>query len=201
MHSAVAQGDDVHLAFLKSSGYDIIYVKYTYSTNSFGTETTLVAGATSTSGPVISINPSTNDLYVFWAGYPTSNHIYYRKYTASTATWETTVDWIAETETLTGNDRLTCFYQAFGNYIGLAYMTKTASPYNVKFAFLTVIVAVAETIVAKNFPMNYLPSPAKAAQLTSKVSGATITKISQDYPLTLIKKDKAQELMSKFSAT
>jgi hypothetical protein len=36
-------------------------------------------------------------------------------------------------------------------------------------------VAVAEAIVAKNFPMDYLPSPVKAAQLTSKVSGATIT--------------------------
>jgi hypothetical protein len=58
-----------------------------------------------------------------------------------------------------------------------------------------------ETIVAKNFPMDYLPSPVKAAQLTSKVSGATIQQVSQDYPLTLIKKDKAQELMSKFSAT
>jgi hypothetical protein len=47
--------------------------------------------------------------------------------------------------------------------------------------------------------MDYLPSPAKAAQLTSKVSGATITTVSQDYPLTLIKKDKAAELRSKFS--
>jgi len=43
-------------------------------------------------------------------------------------------------------------------------------------------VAVAEAIVAKNFPMDYLPSPVKAAQLTSKVSGATITTVSQDYP-------------------
>jgi hypothetical protein len=60
-------------------------------------------------------------------------------------------------------------------------------------------VAVAEAIVAKNFPMDYLPSPVKAAQLTSKVSGATITTVSQDYPLTLIKKDKAAELRSKFS--
>jgi len=61
--------------------------------------------------------------------------------------------------------------------------------------------AIVETIVAKNFPMDYLPSPAKAEQLTSKVSGATITTVSQDYPLTLIKKDKAQELISKFAAT
>jgi hypothetical protein len=206
-HSAVAQGDDVHLVFLKSTGYDIAYVKYTYSTNSFGTETTLVTGATDASAPVLSINPSTNDLYVFAAtkttGTPsgwTANHIYYKKYTASNGTWSSWTDWIDETsETLTSASILTCFYQSYGNYIGLEYMTKTASPYNVKFAFLTVIVAVAETIVAKNFPMDYLPSPAKATQLTSKVSGATITNVSQDYPLTLIKSGKAQELRSKFS--
>ena len=136
-YSAVAQGDDVHLAFLKDAGYDILYVKYSYASNSFGTETTLQAGATSSSAPVLSINVATNDLYVFWAGYPTANHVYYRKYTASTGTWETAVDWIDETaEALTGNEKLTCFYQAGGSVIGLLYMTKTASPYNVKFAFL-----------------------------------------------------------------
>jgi hypothetical protein len=60
--------------------------------------------------------------------------------------------------------------------------------------------AIVETIVAKNFPMDYLTSPAKALQLTSKVSGATIQIVSQDYPLTLIKKGKANILKSKFSA-
>jgi hypothetical protein len=58
---------------------------------------------------------------------------------------------------------------------------------------------IVETIVTKDFPMNYLPSPVKAEQLISKVSGATIIKINQDYPLMLIKKDKAQELRSKFT--
>jgi hypothetical protein len=133
--SAVAQGDDVHLVFLNSTGYGVMYTKYTYSSNSFGTETTLQATATYTSAPVISIDTATNDLYVFWAGYPTANHIYYRKYTASTNTWETAVDWITETA-LTGNDRLTCFYQSYGSKIGLVYMTSTASPYNVVFAYL-----------------------------------------------------------------
>jgi hypothetical protein len=60
-------------------------------------------------------------------------------------------------------------------------------------------VAITETIVAKDYPMYYLSSPTKAQQLTSKVIGATITKINQDYPLTLIKKDKAQELKSKWT--
>jgi hypothetical protein len=148
-YSAVAQGDDVHLVFLKSTGYDILYVKYTYATNSFGTETTLQAGATSISAPVLSIDPSTNDLYVFAAtkttGTPsgwTANHIYYIKYTASSGTWGSWTDWIDEsTEVLYDSDRLTCFYQAYGSKIGLEYMTKTASPYNVKFAYLSLAVA------------------------------------------------------------
>jgi hypothetical protein len=144
-HSAVAQGDDVHLVFLKSTGYGILYVKYTYSTDSFGAETTLQAGATSTSAPVVSIDTATNDLYVFAAtkttGTPsgwTANHIYYIKYTASSGTWGSWVDWIDEsTEVLTYADGLTCFYQDYGSKIGLVYMTKTASPYNVRFDFLT----------------------------------------------------------------
>jgi hypothetical protein len=64
---------------------------------------------------------------------------------------------------------------------------------------LSIPTGVVETIVAQNFPMDYLPSPSKATQLTSKVSGATITTVSQDYPLTLLKKDKAQELKSKWT--
>jgi hypothetical protein len=133
-YSAVAQGDDVHLVFLKYTTFDIIYVKYSYASNSFGTETTLQSATTSTSAPVISIDPNTNDLYVLWAG-PTANHIYYRKYNASTGLWELAVNWLDESlEALTDNDRLTTFYNMLGGYLGLAYMTKTTSPYNVKYA-------------------------------------------------------------------
>jgi hypothetical protein len=153
-HSAVAQGDDVHIVFLKNSGYDILYVKYTYSSNSFGTETTLVAGATSTSTPVLSIDTSTNDLYVFAAtkttGTPsgwTAEHIYYIKYTASSGTWGSWTNWIDETtEVLYSADRLTCFYKAYDSKIGLVYMTKTASPFNVKFAYLSLVAAVTVTV-------------------------------------------------------
>jgi len=147
--SAVAQGDDVHLVFL-IAGYTIVYVKYIYSTNSLGTEVNLKAATTlSTSAPVISIDTLTNNLFVFaatkttGAGW-TADHIYFVKYTASTGLWGSWVDWIDESSTGTNEllydaDRLTCFYQAYDNYIGLMYMTKTATPYNVKFASLVPI--------------------------------------------------------------
>jgi len=137
-HCATAEDDDVHLIFLEATTYDITYVKYFYSTNSFGAEVTVQASTTSTSSPVISRDPATNDLYVFWAGSPTANHIYYKKCVAGT--WDASpTDWIDEsTDVLTHNTRLTCFYQAYGGYIGLEYMTLTASPYNVRFDFLTV---------------------------------------------------------------
>jgi len=56
-----------------------------------------------------------------------------------------------------------------------------------------------ETIVSNSFPMNYISKPIKAQILISKVEGATVTKVAKDYPEVLIKKDKAQELKSKFS--
>jgi len=143
-HSAVAQGDDVHLTFLKSTGYDILYVKYTYSSNSFGTETTLQADASQYSVPVLSIDTATNGLYVFAATKTTNtpsgwtaNHIYYKKYTASSGTWGSWIDWIDEsTEALYYAYTLTCFYQSYGSKVGLEYVTKTQSPFNVKFESL-----------------------------------------------------------------
>jgi len=58
--------------------------------------------------------------------------------------------------------------------------------------------AVVEYIVAKDFPMGYLPAPPRATQLSSKVTGAVVLRNSQDYPLTLVKEGKAGVLRSKF---
>lgn len=64
------------------------------------------------------------------------DHIYGKK--SVSGTWDTSpTDWIDESaEILTSNDVLTSFYQDYGNKIGLAYLTKTASPYNVKHKYL-----------------------------------------------------------------
>jgi hypothetical protein len=132
------------------------------------------------------------DYYVF---YQMNNNIYYVKRSGGS--------WSSETQfTTTANENYSnCKIDGSANRVELIWTHYTGSAYNVYYDYLSLAVGVAETIIAKDFPMDYLPSPIKAQQLTSKVSGATITKVSQDYPLTLIKKDKAQELVSKFSAT
>jgi len=137
--SAVNQGDDVHMVHVRVAAlkYYIDHNKYTYSSQSWSLVATVQSEVSSTSAPVLSIDPATNNLYCFWAGSPTSKHIYYKKY--QSGTWDTDPrDWISESDSLTGNDRLTCFYKVYGNYIGLVYMSKTGvAPYNVKFAYLT----------------------------------------------------------------
>lgn len=133
--SAVAEGDDVHLVFMNRSR-DIIYIKYVYSTNSFTAGENLIPGGAYTATPVIS-RASNNDLYIFWAGNPAPDNLYYLKYTAENDAWEpAAVKWESEEEQLTSRNHLTCFYKMYSGFIGLAYMTKKSSPYNVKFKYI-----------------------------------------------------------------
>jgi hypothetical protein len=146
-HSEVADSNSkVHVVFLTSES-NIYNIQYAcrVSSNSW-TTTTLASSTSSTSAPVISID-TTNDLYVFAATKTTNSpsgwtaeHIYYIKYTASSGQWSSWTDWIDESVTgLTGSDRLTCSYQAYSNSIGLMYMSGTALPYNIRYAYLTII--------------------------------------------------------------
>jgi hypothetical protein len=58
-----------------------------------------------------------------------------------------------------------------------------------------------ETIVAKEFPMNYYDATGgvKVKELRSKVSGATVSKRANNFPHVLIKSGKAEELVSNWS--
>jgi RHS repeat-associated protein len=141
--SAVAVGDDVHLVYQKVSTYAVQYVKFTYSSSdttyygSWGGEAALQAGVTATTVPVLARDGATNDLYCFWAGSPTANHIYYKKRTAAGG-WDTSpTDWHNQSaEALTAYDRITAYAGSGGNTIGVLFSTKTASPYNVRLAQL-----------------------------------------------------------------
>jgi hypothetical protein len=137
-YSAVAEGDYAHIVFLKATSYDIVYMKYDYSSNSFTGQTTLVSGASSSSAPVISID-SSNNLYVFAATKTTNapsgwtaNHVYFKKYSGSWGSW---VDWLnEESDTLYSASEISCSYERLSGKIGFTLLTKTSSPFNVKFA-------------------------------------------------------------------
>ena len=136
-HSAVAEGDDVHIVYQSKYGSPVIYrfyyAKYDYSSNDFTSDVLIADDVPQYSAPVL-CRTSQGDLYCFWAE---NNHIYYKK--CHNGTWDSDpTDWIDETsEGLTKEERITVFYNDYNSKIGLAYMTKTSSPYNVKFAYLT----------------------------------------------------------------
>lgn len=137
-YSAVNEGDNVHLVFANSTS--IVYTKYTYSSHSFSPETKLKTFTSQSEvPPIICRDSNTNNLYVFWASDPTNNHIYYKKCVGGS--WDSSpTDWINEaTDKLTYNETLTCFYNNYGAYVGLVYMTKQSSPYNVRFAYIVCV--------------------------------------------------------------
>jgi PKD repeat protein len=148
-YSVVAEGDDVHIVLLKESTYEIRYCKYTYSTNTVGPESTVQSPTTSLSFPALA-KTSENDLYCFWARSPGTDHVYYRRMVSGV--WEADyTDWLTETS-LTTNGGVSTFYDQSGSdYIGLAWETGSASPYDVRFAAVS-------TAFPPNQPANIYPS-------------------------------------------
>jgi hypothetical protein len=149
--ATVAVDNNVHVAFLKKTSLDIIYINRTYGIG-WGNESTIQASAATGSSPVISYDISNNDLYIFWSGSPTTNHIYYKK--CILGIWDTNpVDWIDESiDTLTRNDDISCSYKSDAGIIGVLYQTKSSSPYNIKYAHIgyDIVVAPSETSFIAN---------------------------------------------------
>lgn len=134
---AVAYGNKVSIIYLVISTFNINYALWNYSNNSMSADVTVQSSTTSTTAPVIVVNSSTGDLYVFWMGSPTANHIYYKMYTYATTTWDTNpTDWITDS-TIAYYQMPSVFYQVNSTYIGYLYLS-TTSTYSVKFAYLLV---------------------------------------------------------------
>ncbi len=127
--SGVGYGSDVFVAYLRTDN-SLVFAKRSYSSSTW-TKTVLNSTLSPTSAPVLSVDPMTGDLYLFWAQY---DHIYYKIYTALTQTWDTPHDWIDESANhLLGNDKITSFYAAADRRIGVAYI---ASPGTLKYDYL-----------------------------------------------------------------
>jgi len=100
--SSVAHGDEVDIVFTKKTTYDIIYTKYSYSTNTFSTEVTLHAGCIATTAPAITRDTSSDNLWVWYEHNPPGNDtILISMYNAVTETWAVDGEWVADAVGLT----------------------------------------------------------------------------------------------------
>jgi hypothetical protein len=133
LHSLAYQDDDnVHLVFTRIPDDNIFYTKYVYSTNNFAAEVP-VAAARIDSSPVLSIEHTTNILYCFWAGYPTTNHLYFKRYVGGV--WDS--DSTDRESDAVSDYSVTGYDQGYNHYIGICYMSGPGpSTYNVRFDYL-----------------------------------------------------------------
>jgi hypothetical protein len=135
-HSEVAEGDDVHLTFLKKTPNNIIYNKYSYATDTWSIDEIIQSGTTTTSDPCLCIDISSNNLYCFWFKSPNLTHIYYKKKVGGI--WDVNpIDWITDNLTPFDN-RINCFDKSYSGKIGVIYCSEIVTPFNVRFAYLTI---------------------------------------------------------------
>jgi len=138
--SAVTVGDNIYLAFLAPNSQtnmaDVKFVERTASSDTWTPEVTIWPSLAFTNALALSKDSSGN-LYLFWMGSPTANHIYYMKYTAATGTWsQNPTDWITETQTISDNRNIMVYPEAYQGNLGVTYETGSAAPYTIRFATL-----------------------------------------------------------------
>ena len=123
-----------HLTFLEDDSQKIQYTHYHSGGTAWEAESTVYDGTSVTMAPVLSKTLGDN-LYCFWLGDSSANHVYYKKCTSGT--WDTNpTDWLTESS-VTANDRITCAYsETTTNYIGVSWLTEASSPYNIRFSAL-----------------------------------------------------------------
>ncbi len=138
-YGVIADGDDAHIVFLEYVAPNAIvyHEKRTHGVG-WGAATDVSGVVATSSYPCASI--SNGILYAFWLG-PTAKKAYYRIRNAN-GTWNSIVEWFTETDDFTGGfDSENCFQESLGSQIGMAFESKTVSPYNIRFAFIQTVSA------------------------------------------------------------
>ena len=132
--SAVAIGDNIHFVYNRDSTNQIRHNERVWGVGWDVADVLVQDTTTSTCGPVLSIDTSTDDLYCFWTS-TVADHAYYKQYTG--AAWDSIVDWIdEEADDIQYDYTISSSYMDYDGVIGLMYVTKLGSPYNVKFDYL-----------------------------------------------------------------
>ncbi|MCZ2809702.1 MAG: hypothetical protein O2V44_10145, partial [Candidatus Bathyarchaeota archaeon] len=135
---AVAYGDDVHLVYIENETATKIYryVKRTYGSG-WGNETVVknVTGASGDHASIgLTVDQSKGDLWMWFN--TTDNKIAYRKYVASTSSWDTN-DTYPFGDSFTSPYYITTSYQVYNNKIPVYWQEGTTTPYDLVFDYLT----------------------------------------------------------------
>ena len=132
---AVANGDNVHFVYIRHVGdRSIRHNERVWGVGWNENDVLVQSSVANGTGPTLSIDTATGRLYCFWTATST-DHVYYKRYTG---VWGSLVDWIDEsTDEIVFAAQINSFYTDYGGYIGVLYTTKLASPYNVRFDYLT----------------------------------------------------------------
>ena len=138
LHSAVALSDNVHFVYTRDGTNQIRHNRRIWGVG-WDAADVLVQDSLGENSPALSSDPSTGDLYCFWT-LTSTDHVYYKQYTGGA--WDVgATDWIDESaDDIIADWLISSFYMDYGGYIGLIYLTKLGSPYNVRFDFLTMLV-------------------------------------------------------------
>ena len=125
----VADGDNVHFVFVKYSPTDIVYRKYIYGTGWQTAETVESSVVAGQSHPAITLK-STDKVRVSYL--PSATTIKYRDRDAGS--WQTAVTISSSESTITC---VSSSYRASSGKLCVTWKSGAASPYNVKFVFLS----------------------------------------------------------------
>jgi hypothetical protein len=137
-YSATSYGDVVQVAYVDANPYPVVYIERSGG-GSWGAPVTIYDGVSSSSIHInLTSTSDTGDLILFWTKHPTAHHIFYKE--RISGVWDgSATDWIDETtdELAYGQGYPAAFFKAASGFIGVAYVTGTGSPWDVKYAFLT----------------------------------------------------------------
>jgi len=129
-YSVISHNDNVYLVLLEDGTYNLIYFKWASDTSWHG-ETILERNQSSVSLPVLSVDKLTGNLYCFW--------IYegiIRMKTGVNDIWESSYSTPFGT-TSSSPRGITCFYQAWDDKIGVAWLEQLNEVYRIRYRFLT----------------------------------------------------------------
>jgi hypothetical protein len=135
--SAVAQRDDVSILYLNPVDAHSYYRKRTYGVGwGAGEDITQLYGADAS--PVLSLGTALNYLLAFRHKPVTGGAglSYYKRYVEGV--WDAAnTELFYELDGITSGTAISCSYQPYDGIIGILYSSRTSSPYNVRYAYLS----------------------------------------------------------------